>query len=75
MVARGDVILFVHQDDSRIESQEIHYDPSTDRIWSDSATTRTDERGAVTRGTAFESDLDFADVRILNVRGGGGRVF
>ena len=74
MVARGDVVLLVHQDGSRIESEEIHYDPTNDRIWSDSATTRTDAQGAVTRGSAFESDLDFADLRILNVRGGG-RVF
>lgn len=74
MVARGDVVLLVHQDASRLESPEIHYDPSSDRIWSDSATTRIDAEGAVTHGSAFESDLDFSDVRILDVRGGR-RVF
>ncbi len=75
MVARGDVVLRVHTDSSRIESAEIHYDPEIDRIWSDSATVRTLADGTVTRGTAFESDIDFTNVRVLNIRGGAGRIF
>lgn len=75
MVARGDVVLRVHTDGSRIESAEIHYDPENDRIWSDSATVRTLADGTVTRGTAFESDIEFQNVRVLNIRGGAGRIF
>lgn len=75
MVARGDVVLFVHADSSTIESEEIFYDPSLDRIWSDSATTRTAKDGAVTTGTAFESDMSFENIRIENARGAIGRVF
>jgi len=75
MVARGDVVLRVHTDSSRIESAEIHYDPEGERIWSDSATVRTLSDGSVTRGTAFESDIDFTNVRVLNIRGGAGRIF
>ena len=75
MVARGDVLLRVHTDSSRIESAEIHYDPENDRIWSDSATVRTLANGTVTRGTAFESDIEFTNVRVLNIRGGAGRIF
>jgi hypothetical protein len=75
MVARGDVELLVHTDSSRIESQEIYYDPDSDRIWSDSATVRTLANGTVTRGSAFESDIEFTNVRILNVRGDAGRIF
>ena len=41
MFATGDVVLLVHTDGSKIESSEINYDPSIDRVWSDSATVRT----------------------------------
>jgi len=75
MVARGDVELLVHSDSSIIRSQEIHYDPQTDRIWSDSATSRTMTDGGVTSGSAFESDIEFTNIRILNVRGDAGRIF
>jgi LPS export ABC transporter protein LptC len=75
MIARGDVVLRVHTDSSRIESAEIHYDPENDRIWSDSATVRTLANGTVTRGTAFESDIEFTNVRVLNIRGGAGPIF
>jgi LPS export ABC transporter protein LptC len=75
MIARGDVELFIHSDSSTLRSQEIHYDPDRDRIWSDSATTRTMKDGTETRGSAFESDIEFTNVRILNVRGDAGRIF
>jgi LPS export ABC transporter protein LptC len=75
MVARGDVVLRVHTDSSRIESAEIHYDPDRERIWSDSATVRTLADGSVTRGSAFESDIEFTNVRVLNIRGDAPRIF
>lgn len=75
MIARGDVVLLVHTDGSRIESAEINYDPSIDRVWSDSATVRTLADGTVQSGTAFESDIDFTNVTVRNVRGGTGRIF
>lgn len=75
MVARGDVELFVYSDSSTLRSSEIHYDPEIDRIWSDSATVRTMRNGSVARGSAFESDIEFTNVRILNVRGDAGRIF
>ena len=75
MSAWGDVVLVVHEDGRKIESQELHYDPTRDRIWSDSATVQTERGGAVTRGTAFESDMEFKNLRIANIRGGGGRIF
>jgi hypothetical protein len=65
----------VHTDSSTLRSQEIHYDPNIDRIWSDSATTRILKNGSETRGSAFESDIEFTNVRILNVRGDAGRIF
>lgn len=75
MVARGDVVLIIHSDSTRIESQELHYDPQLDRIWSDSATTRVLADGTVTSGTAFESDMSFENIRIANMRGGVRRIF
>jgi LPS export ABC transporter protein LptC len=75
MVARGDVELLVHSDSSIIRSPEIHYDPNNDRIWSDSATSRTMRDGTETRGSSFESDIEFTNIRILNVRGDAGRIF
>jgi len=70
MVARGDVLLVVHEDEREIRSAEMHYDSFRERIWSDSATTQTLPDGTVTRGSSFESDLDFQDLRIQDVRGG-----
>lgn len=75
MVARGDVELRVHADSSVLRSQEIHYDPQTDRIWSDSATSRTMTDGSVTSGSSFESDIEFTNIRIRDVRGDAGRIF
>ncbi len=73
MVARGDVVLIVHEDGRKIESAEIRYDPTRDRIWSDSATVQTLANGRVTRGSSFESDMEFRNVRISNIRGSVGR--
>ena len=75
MVARGDVVLLVHADSSRIESQEIYYDPEGDLIWSDSATVRTFKDGTVTSGSSFESDMSFENIRITDPRGGARRAF
>lgn len=75
MVARGNVVLIVQTDGRRIETAELNYDPNQDRIWSDSATVQTLANGSVTRGTAFESDLDFRNVVIRNIRGGGNVIF
>lgn len=75
MVAVGDVVLFVYNDSSTIESQEINYDPNNDRVWSDSATVQTLRDGTVTRGSSFESDMSFENILIRDIRGGGRRVF
>jgi LPS export ABC transporter protein LptC len=73
MTAWGDVLLEVHTDGRTIESSELNYDPQRDMVWSDSATVQTLANGTVTRGSAFESDMDFQNVRISNIRGAIGR--
>lgn len=75
MVARGDVVLIVHSDGSKLESQEIYYDPDLDRIWSDSATVQTFADGTVTSGSSFESDMSFENILIRDPRGGSRRIF
>jgi LPS export ABC transporter protein LptC len=76
LFASGDVVLLVHTDGTTIESAVLNYDPSIDRVWSDSATVRTLADGTVTRGSAFESDIAFDNIDVRDPRGAvGSRVF
>lgn len=74
MVARGNVVLTVRDDGRKVESPELNYDPDRDRIWSDSATVLTRADGRVTRGSSFESDLQFNNIEIANPRGAIGEI-
>lgn len=58
MLAQGGVILVITEGNKRVESEELHYDPNGDRIWSDSMTAMV-EPGRVTEGMGFDSDLNF----------------
>jgi LPS export ABC transporter protein LptC len=69
MAAYGNVVLLVPGEQRRIESEELHYDPQGDRIWSDSSFVYT-VGNQVTRGRAFRSDLEFRNFQIVG-RGGG----
>lgn len=72
MVARGNVVLVTRGLNSRtIESEELHYDPNAKRIWSTKPTTMRSRDGIV-RGTGFESDDRFDNVRITNAQSEGG---
>lgn len=73
MVARGHAVLTVRTDNRIIESAELHYHPNEDRIWSDSATVQRFD-GVVSEGSSFESNLDFTNVLIRNMRTRGGAV-
>lgn len=68
MTAHGDVILVIPAEERTIESQELHYDPRGERIWSDSSFVMH-HQGRVLRGTSFTSDLEF---RNFVIRGSGG---
>jgi LPS export ABC transporter protein LptC len=70
MIARGSVVL-VTKDGSRIETQELHYDPDAHRIWSNVATTKRDQNGTMS-GSGFEADDKFNNVRVTNARTTGG---
>lgn len=71
--AQGSVVLRIPEQNRVIESSELNYDPSGDRIWSDSLTTMR-EGNRVTRGTCFNSDLQFRNYSVCNVRGSAGPV-
>jgi LPS export ABC transporter protein LptC len=75
MVARGDVHLVVTGPNARqVWTEELHYDPSQGRLWSEVAfRTRTSD-GQQIRGDAFTSDETFSNFRITNMRGTGIRV-
>jgi LPS export ABC transporter protein LptC len=68
MVARGSVVLISLEDDRRIETEEFHYDPGRDRIWTDLPFVQI-HRGSRTTGTSFESDTEFRNFRARGVTG------
>lgn len=68
MVARGNVVLVTREGGRRVETEELHYDPHADRIWSDVPTTLY-EHGSVLRGDGFESDAQLRNSNLRNPRG------
>jgi LPS export ABC transporter protein LptC len=68
MAARGNVVVVAPEDDQRIETEELHYDPSLDRLWSDHPTTYT-RAGRTTRGEGFTSDGTGSNVKITRPSG------
>jgi len=73
MIARGDVVMLLPDRDGRLESAELHYDPVRKRFWSDSATVWI-EGSQTSRGTGFESDLEFTNVTVRGASVRGGRI-
>ncbi|MGD2070028.1 MAG: LPS export ABC transporter periplasmic protein LptC [Gemmatimonadota bacterium] len=69
MVARGDVVVDIANSPERLETSELHYDPSGERIWSDSTTTRVLPDGRTTTGTCFRSTLELENIEICDIRG------
>lgn len=68
MHAQGNVVLILPDDGRRLESPELHYDPESQRIWSDSATTYLNA-SQVTRGSCFKSDMTFRNITVCDIRG------
>lgn len=71
MIARGNVVLTTAKDNQQIETEELHYNPNTHRVWS---TVRTTQRrgGGVITGTGFEADDKFYNVKVTGARSTGG---
>ena len=62
MVANGDVVVQEVGGD-RIETEELHFDPNRDRVWSEVATT-IHRQGSVLRGRGFTSNTQLTDTRL-----------
>ena len=67
MVANGDVVVQEVGGD-RIETDELHFDPNRDRVWSEVATT-IHRDGTELRGSGFTSNTQLTDTRIETPRG------
>ncbi|MFW6080153.1 MAG: LPS export ABC transporter periplasmic protein LptC [Gemmatimonadota bacterium] len=69
MTAQGDVVVVAEDGERRLETEELHYDPRTERVWSDVETRfyRGDDRG---RGDSFTSNR----MRDLEVRNPSGTI-
>ncbi len=67
VTASGGAVLVVVQIDREIRSEEIHYAPHRNRVWSDSATCSR-EGDKVVEGSGFSANLDFTLVEITNPR-------
>lgn len=63
MVARGSVVLIAEAGQRRIETEEFHFDPGNDRIWS-AVPFVMNRNGTITRGASFDSDTKFQNFRI-----------
>jgi LPS export ABC transporter protein LptC len=68
MIARGTVVLVTTTGNRRIETEELHYDPQSHRLWSEKPTVLIEPGSRVT-GTGFTADDKFQNVRITNPRG------
>lgn len=68
MVARGNVVVLRADGTERIETEELHYNPQTHRIWSTVHTTRTID-GCTQEGDGVETDDQFRSVQLENARG------
>jgi LPS export ABC transporter protein LptC len=68
MEARRNVVVIAPEDDRRVETDELHYDPSLDRIWSDRPTTLI-QAGKATYGDGFTSDGRGQNVKVIRPRG------
>lgn len=72
-VARGDVLLVIGgpNGDRRVETEELHYDVTTDRLWSEVPFVMRDASGT-TRGSSFRSDAEFRNWSVTDARTEGG---
>jgi LPS export ABC transporter protein LptC len=71
-VARGNVVLIMPGEDGRtIWTEELHYDPTTKRVWSDVATRMLMNSGEDFHGERFTADDQFQNVNVIGGSGTG----
>jgi LPS export ABC transporter protein LptC len=68
MVARGNVVLITEEEDQRLLTEELHYDPRRSRIWSDVATVMYQGDTRI-EGTGFRASEDMSDIEVFGSTG------
>lgn len=68
MVARGNVVLVTTDEDRRILTEELHYDPRTGRLWSDVHTV-LHEGDSIMEGEGFRADDQMRNVEVFKATG------
>lgn len=68
MTATGDVLVESAVRGQRIETEELHFDPNRDRVWSEVATTLHRD-GTTLHGSGFTSNTRLTDTRLTQPRG------
>jgi len=68
MVARGNVVLVAKTGSQRVETQELHYDPNSHRIWS-TVTSTIFQGGNRTVTDGFNADDQLQNIQMNRVRG------
>jgi LPS export ABC transporter protein LptC len=69
VVVRGDVIVDLPLQGRRIETEELHYAPHDNRVWSTTTTTFREGDASLT-GSSFTADRYFETVHLEQARGG-----
>ncbi len=67
LIALGHVVL-ITQDGCNVQTEELHYDPNTKRVWSD-VPTRFDQAGNITNVRSFSADDQFTTISARGVNG------
>lgn len=68
MVARGSVVLITEEEGRRLLTEELHYDPSIRRIWSDVHTVMYQGETRI-EGTGFRANEGMTDIEVFGSTG------
>lgn len=68
MFAQGNVVLVTVDGDRRILTEELHYDPQRERIWSDVHTVMLEGESRL-EGSGFRANSDMSDVQVFESTG------
>lgn len=68
MVARGNVVLTTLEEERRLLTEELHYDPRRGQIWSDVHTVMLEGDTRV-EGSGFRSNEDMTNLEVFESRG------
>ncbi|MGK7312588.1 MAG: LPS export ABC transporter periplasmic protein LptC [Candidatus Longimicrobiales bacterium M2_2A_002] len=68
MLARGNVVLVTVDGDRRILTEELHYDPRRELIWSDVHTVMFEGESRL-EGSGFRTDADMTNIEVFESTG------